>query len=412
MKSKTRPRQIALAFPSGLTFVERILKGFVDYSRKRGGWSFVRIPERMDPSLHWLRNCDSDGALIMVSNEQAAETARSLPMPVVNLSAYFNISDLPTVMVDQQEIARIAARHLLERNHSRFAYYGTSDLWYSRVRRETFVETVEAAGGECQVLEVPTVTQNAEGWKSQRESLDRWLRTLRPPVGIMASTDFRACMLAHACAQAGLRIPEDVALIGVDNEPTPEFQDPPLSSVSRNDAEVGLRAAALLDHLMEGGSAPAGPILVPPDGVVCRHSTEPVRINRARIARAVRFIHRNIHRPFGVEELLVVASMPRGAFEQHFINTVGIPPDSFIDRCRVERATDLLASTPNRSLTEIASLSGFCNPRRFRQVFRRLVGMPPAVYLRQKKDDSYSRRKNGFSKSFAGQSGVNRLAPC
>ena len=412
MKSKTRLRQIALAFPSGLTFVERILKGFLDYSSRRGGWSFVRIPEQVDPSLDWLRNCDTDGALIMVSNEQAAETARSLPMPVVNLSGYFDISDVPTVMVDQKEIARMAARHLLERNHVRFAYYGTSDLWYSRVRRETFVETVEAAGGHCQVLELPSIAQNAEGWRSQRESLDRWLRTLRPPVAIMASTDLRACMVAHACAQAGLRIPEDVALIGVDNDPAPQFHDPPLSSVSRNDAEVGLRAAALLDHLMDGGSPPAEPILVPPDAVICRQSTEPVAINRARIARTVSFVHSNVHRPFGLEELLDVASMPRGAFEEHFVNTVGIPPDSFIDRCRIERATDLLASTQNRSLSEIASLSGFCNLRRFRQVFRRLVGMSPSVYLRNNRNQYFSRSRNGFSRSFARQTRINRLASC
>lgn len=412
MKSKTRFRQIALAFPSGLTFVERILKGFLEYSGKRADWSFVRIPERVDASLDWLRGCGADGALIMVSSEQAAETARSLRMPVVNLSGYFQFSDLPTVMVDQKEIARMAARHLLERNHSRFGYYGTSDLWYSRVRRESFVETVEAAGGKCQVLEVPSIAQNGEAWRNPQECLDRWLCTLRPPVAIMASTDLRACMVAHACAQAGLRIPEDVALIGVDNDPAPQFHDPPLSSVSRNDAEVGLRAAALLDHLMDGGSPPAQPILVPPDAVICRHSTEPVTMNRARIARTVRFIHSNVHRPFGVEELLDVASMPRGAFEQHFENTLGIPPDSFIDRCRIERATSLLASPQNRSLTEIATLSGFCSPRRFRQVFRRLMGVPPSVYLRQKKDECVPRGRNGFSKSFARQSGIDRLAPC
>jgi transcriptional regulator GlxA family with amidase domain len=110
-----------------------------------------------------------------------------------------------------------------------------------------------------------------------------------------------------------------------------------------------------------------------------------------------------------VEELLDVASLPRDAFEHHFVNTLGIPPDSFIDRCRVERATDLLDSTQDRSLAEIASLSGFCNPRRFRQVFRRLVGISPSAYLRQKKDECFSRARNGFSKSFAGESGMDRL---
>jgi LacI family transcriptional regulator len=237
--------------------------------------------------------------------------------------------------------------------------------------------------------------------------LEQWLRTLRPPVGIMASTDLRASMVADACAHAELRIPEDVALIGVDNDPVSEFHDPPLSSVFRNDTEVGLRAAGLLDHLMGGGSPPDQPILVAPEGVVSRYSTETVAIDDARIARTVAYIHGNVHRPFGVEEILDVAAMPRRSFHQHFLKKVGITPYSFINRCRVERASLLLAGTKKRSLTEIASMSGFSDLRRFRLVFCRFMGMPPAAYQRQNKTISSS--QSGFFESFTRQGKFNRL---
>jgi LacI family transcriptional regulator len=384
MKSKKKKlKRVAFAFPSGITFVERILKGVLEYARKQGGWSFVRIPERLDPSLGWLRGWESDGALIVITNEEAAKIARSLPMPVVNLTAYLKVPDLPTVMVDQQETGRMAARHLLERRFQRFGYYGTSDMWYSQLRRASFVETIEAAGGQCRVLEVPSALQSKEKWRRGQERLERWLRTLQPPVGIMASTDLRACMAADACARLGLRIPEDVALMGVDNDPVCEFNDPPLSSVSRNDSEVGLRAAELLDRLMRGGAPPSEPILVPPDQVICRHSTDTFAIEDARIARAVAYIQKNVHRPFGVEELLDVAGMPRRTFEQHFYKRVGITAYAFINRSRVEHSSHLLIGPQKLSLTDIASRSGFSDLRRFRLVFRRLMGIPPALYKRQ-----------------------------
>jgi len=294
----------------------------------------------------------------------------------------------------------MAARHLLDRSFTRFAYYGTSDLWYSRVRRDAFVETIEAAGAECRVLDVSSAMEDAERWQ-QQEKLETWLGSMLKPTGIMASTDLRACMLADTCALMGLRIPEDIALVGVDNDPVGEFHDPALSSVSRNDAAVGMRAAALMDDLIAGGTPPEGPILVAPDAVVGRRSTETLATDDCRIAKAVAYIHGNVHRPFGVEELLDVAAMPRRTFEQHFLKRVGITPYSFINRCRVERATRLLSGRRKCSLTEIASMSGFSDLRRFRLVFERLMGLPPALYQRQQsaagKDgnesvEAYSRR--------------------
>jgi LacI family transcriptional regulator len=395
-KTGKKTKRIALALPSGVTFIERILKGILDYARKSEEWSFIRLPERLDPSLEWLRGSESDGAFILVSTEEAAKTGRSLPMPVVNLTAHLELLDLPTVTLDHEAAGRMAARHLIERSFSRFAYYGTSDLWYSRMRRKGFVETVEAYGGECSILEVPSTLQSREKWEKGEDGLEIWLKKLRAPVGIMASTDLRACMVADACARAGLRIPDDVALIGVDNDPAAEFHDPPLSSVSRNDAEVGLRAAALLDHLMGGGAPPAQPILIPPESIICRRSTETLAIDDARIARTVAYVYKNLHRSFGVETLLREASMPRRTFEQHFQKRVGMTPYCFINKCRVERAIILMRTTRKRSLTEIASLCGFSDLHRFRLVFCRIMGMPPTIYLRQQSQAAAS--QNRFTK--------------
>jgi LacI family transcriptional regulator len=383
MKSRKHLKLVACAFPAGINFVERLLAGVHDYARKKGNWTFVRLPERVDPSIDWLRDCACEGALIVVHNREAVNFARSLHMPVVNLTAYMKMPEIPTVMVDQEAIGRMAAQHLIERHFSRFAYYGTSDIWYSQLRREAFVETVAAAGGTCDVLEIPSGMEAIGRRARDFEKLDRWLKSLKLPVGIMASMDLRACMITDACHRLGLRVPQDVAVVGVDNGPAAEFNDPPISSVSRNDTQVGWQAASLLDHLMRGGARPHGPVLIHPDQIIARHSTDTFAIEDPRIARAIAYVQKHVHRPFGVEQLIEVANMPRRTFEEHFVRAAGITAYAFINRCRVDHASRLLQQKPKASLTEIAALSGFRDLRRFRIVFRQFTGQSPAASRRK-----------------------------
>jgi AraC family transcriptional regulator len=145
------------------------------------------------------------------------------------------------------------------------------------------------------------------------------------------------------------------------------------------------------------------------DAAPCRYSTEIEVINRASIMRTVEFIHKNFHKPFGLDELYDLASMPRDKFEFYFRDTVGITPNAFIERCRVERATFLLRSVQNRSFAEIATLSGFSSPREFRQIFLRLVGIPPSEYPRRQKIKS-RRTRTEFGKSLASKATADRLA--
>jgi LacI family transcriptional regulator len=386
MTTKTkrkRVKHIALALPLDIVFVERLLPGILDFARDQGGWVFTRIPERLTSSFEWLRNWGGDGAFVLISNKTDVKVARSLPMPIVNVGGYVQDVRVPTVTLDQQMVGRLAAEHLLARRFHRFGYYGVRDLWYSEQRRIGFETALLEAGYKCSSIESTNLIRSPWDWRRVGGELARWLRSLQPPVGIMASWDLRAQMLSEACTMIGLRVPEDVAIVGVDNDPIAcEFCIPQLTSVSRNDREVGWQAANLLSQLLEGKRSLKLPILIPPDRVVARRSTDTLVIEDAEVARIVQQIRDHLNEVFGVERILRLSPLSRRQLEQRFRRSVGSSPYAFLNELRVERAKLLLAQSHKRALTTVASECGFSELRRFRMVFRRITKLSPAEYRR------------------------------
>jgi LacI family transcriptional regulator len=380
---RKRVKHIALALPLDIVFVERLLPGILDFARDQGGWVFTRIPERLTSSFEWLRNWEGDGAFVLISNKTDVKVARSLPIPIVNVGGYVKDVRIPTVTLDQQMVGRLAAEHLLARRFHRFGYYGVRDLWYSEQRRIGFETALLEAGYKCSSIESTNLIRSPWDWRRVGGELARWLRSLQPPVGIMASWDLRAQMLSEACTMIGLRVPEDVAIVGVDNDPIAcEFCIPQLTSVSRNDREVGWQAANLLSQLLEGKRSSKLPILIPPDRVVARRSTDTLVIEDAEVARIVQQVRDHLNEVFGVERILRLSPLSRRQLEQRFRRSVGSSPYAFLNELRVERAKLMLAQSHKRALTTVASECGFSELRRFRMVFRRMTKLSPAEYRR------------------------------
>ena len=380
---RKRVKHIALALPLDIVFVERLLPGILEFARNQGGWVFTRVPERLAPSFEWLRNWEGDGAFVLIGNKADVKIARSLPMPIVNVGGYVQDVRIPTVTLDQQMVGRFAAEHLLARRFHRFGYYGVRDLWYSEQRRVGFEDALRVAGYTSSSMESTSLIGSPRDWRRVSGELARWLRSLRPPVGIMASWDLRAQMLSEACAMMGLRVPEDVAIVGVDNDPIAcEFCIPQLSSVSRNDWQLGWQAANLLSQLIEGKRPPKLPILIPPDGVVARRSTDTLVVEDPEIAEIVQLLRSQLNEVFGVERILRLTSLSRRQLEHRFRRSVGSPPYAFLNELRIERAKVLLAGPRKQTLTKVASECGFKELRRFRLVFRRLTKLSPAEYRR------------------------------
>ena len=180
-------------------------------------------------------------------------------------------------------------------------------------------------------------------WHHWLEGLRQWLKTMKPPFGVMAAHDIRARMVVDACHQLGLFVPHDVAVIGVDNDRLAcEVSRPTLTSVARNGRQIGYRAAQLLDRLLSGRRPPKADVIVPVAGVVARESTDIVPVDDPNLSRAVRFIRGHLDQPFSVEDLLRHVSVSRRWLEYRFRERFGHSPHEYICEARIERAKQLV----------------------------------------------------------------------
>lgn len=359
---RTTQKRVIIAFPQQAAFLKRTVLGIAAYAHDGDRWRVAWMPELQGYSIEWLRQWPGDGAFVHILTEADARLVRSLKIPVVNLAALVDTHDLSTVMVDHRAVGRLAAEHLLARHFRQFGFHGNLGKPFSELRRDGFCETIQQAGGQCRVLEVPQGIDVAGKWIDQQKLIARWIRSLPRPVGIMACNDTRAGIVLEACLAAGLRVPEDAAIIGADNDPVIFPAAVPLSSVARQDREVGWQAAQLLDRLMSGCASPSAPILVPPEGVVQRRSTESYAVADPQVQAALAYLSEHLGQPFGVERLLAEAGLSRRPFELRFQRVLGKTPHEFILAQRVERARQMLAEPGGHNFATIAAACGFTEP--------------------------------------------------
>ena len=373
--TKHRPR-VGIAFTQGLAFLEKTRRGIVDYAKEHGSWTFLFLPEMIGPSVAWLKHARVDGALTLVLTQKERKTVRSLAFPVVTLGGRIAPGTMPTVTSNEPRVGQMAAEYFLDLGFKQLAFYGTSDTWYSRERQSGFAATAQRAGVECKSLLVP-VSHSSSG---QQPQLERWLRALPRPVGILASIDMRAAMIVDTCAHIGLRVPDDVAVIGVDNDQFVCEQSPvSISSVERDDWKVGWEAAAMLDRLMSGEKLSKTHVLVDPARVEARQSTRTIPVTDSFLAGLIAEAREHLDRPFGVEWFVERGKCSRRWLETRFRAELGQTPLVIINRLRVGKARDMLANT-GQSLSDIAVQCGFSDLRRFRVVFFRHTSMTPKQY--------------------------------
>ena len=383
-------RRVALGHPVAVPWVALFVRGLSVYAQQHGGWVISTSLTPLtgsnfsDLNAYTLKGWPGDGAILAIGNQAEARAARRLSIPVVNLSGALRNADLPRVMVDQYAIGRLAAEHLLERGLRRLAYCGTSGHWYSQQRGLGFSERAKQAHVPCEISEMPAPTSARMAWHRRMAPLSRWLQRLERPIGLLAMNDHLARVIVNECEQLGIEVPYEVAVIGSDNDTIVcEFCQPTLSSVSRNAWRVGYEAAALLDRLMAGKSPPSHDILIPPDGVISRQSTDTVNVDDPNVAAAVRYMRDHLGDVFGVNRLSRHIAVSRRQLELRFRRALGRSPHDYLCRLRVESARTLLERPEHTKLQHIAAACGLSSVKHLRQVFQRQIGMTPLEYHRQ-----------------------------
>lgn len=374
-------KRVVLAIPISRASVEKAVQGINHCVHQEMNWRLSRSLDRASPSLAWLQGWKGDGAFVTIGSREDAEIARNLPFPVVNLAAYHLDDRVTTLTSDHWLIGKMAAEHLLERRFKRLAYYGATNLYYSELRKAGFMTTVVERGAACSLLEQAYHVDDAEAWVRQERELETWLLSLEPPVAIMAGNDVRAGRLLEVCQRLGLRVPEQIAVIGVDNDPQVHAHvQPGLSSIARQDFEAGVLAARKLNDLMEGRVGSGELIFVPPGRIIARESTDVTAIEDPELASVIEQLRPRLGEGVGVEWLLEKTQWSRRRLEMRFQEYLGEAPYSFITRLRVQQASRLLDQEPALQLSKVAATCGFSDLRHFRQAFQRFSRQSPAQY--------------------------------
>lgn len=381
-------RKVALSISMNeYAFGREKVKGIIDYYRKDFSWEIHRN-ELSQPFVapQSLLNWDGDGVIGEIYAPEDADVFSALSIPAVNTSSSRLVPDIPSVSVDNRAIGRLAAEHLIELKLDHFAYVGAIGLHHVRGRYEEFLSVIEKSGSHCSLIEYePRLSDErciSEELIAPDELLDR-LRNLTLPVGIMAATDRVGFAVLEACRQIGLRCPEDVALIGVDNDEIfCNLAGCSMTSIEPNSRKVGYEAAAMLDQLMSGTDLENRHILIPPERIVFRGSTDMPRSESPEVAQALRFIRSHANEQIDVTSVLNAVPVSRRSLETKFKAETGHGIYYEIRRVHVELAKQLLEST-DRSPSRISWESGFSTPERMEIVFRKQVGMSTAEYRKK-----------------------------
>jgi len=405
--------QVALLLSPSAGYERALLRGIARYARLHGPWllhllghdpqppllepeSLSSLPlevqlrsRRRQAQMPDLRKLGVQGFIgrVLTPEAQAALVACAIPAIAMDLSDEqlanqrfcCQVSELSP---DSHKAGRLAAEHLLERGLQNVAFFGYSGRNWSQRRQEGFCQRLAEAGLTCS-LHTPPQHRTRQSWQQERPRLIAWLQSLPKPVGVMTCNDVAGRQVIEACTLAGLAVPDDVAVVGVDEDRLLcDLSNPPLSSVALNAEQGGYQAAEFLDGLMSGRVRARGQILVEPLWVVARRSTDVIAVEDPDVSVALRFIRDHARRSIGVTDVVRHAAIGRRTLEIRFHRTLGRSIREEIQRVRLGWTRQLLLET-DLSLAKIAEQSGISSLSYLSKVFRRQTGVTLARYRRQ-----------------------------
>ena len=376
-----KPSEIALAFPRG-AHQEHLIEGVIQYATENNcRWSYLTAPESLLFSILDLKGWGGKGVIAALNTEEELRCARLLSMPVVNISSALHVSPVPSVNVDNLAIGELAGNHFVSRGFSHFAFYGLENVEYSDLREKGYRSRLPRGGGECySFYALPTFGLNNPLWHKQNQELADWLVGLPTPVALFTVSDYRSRQVLELCRSLQILVPQQFAILGVDNEEVIcQHTVPQLSSIARNDRAEGYQAAAMLHRLLNG-SPHHESVRVPPAGVVERASTQTVSSSQTKVHEAIGYVVRNLGKPFGVDQVAAHIGVSRRWLEYTFREAIGESPYQYIRRQRLERARQLLIEDPSAKVYEIAQRSGFKSSKQFIAAFRQRYSVSPLQY--------------------------------
>jgi len=382
-------KRILLLIDYSSEFSRRILKGLIQYSKDHGPWIFYRLPSYYktlygkEGIIQWAKEWKADAILARWDHE-GTNLLESLRIPIVlqnyrERSPYFS-----NLTGDYIGTGKMAANFFIKRRYRNFAFYGNQDVVWSCERAEGFRREIEKAGGNYFYFESENL--NGEQWNTGHAQLDEWLFSLPKPIGLFACDDSFALQVSEICKINNIRIPQDISLLGVDNdELLCNLSDPPISSivldVEKGGYEVGRHFDQMFNETRDGPSD----IIISANRLKLRQSTEKYNVSNEYIAKIVHYIEEHYTDEISIDELTQLVPLSRRNLEIKFKDEMGTSIYQFILLCRIEYFANLLLIT-DLPLFDLALQSGFNDCKNISRIFKKIKGNTPIEFRNKFRD--------------------------
>lgn len=366
-----------------------LLKGVTRYSKENGPWLFCRMPLQyredlsMDNIIQFAKDWKADGIIAQFYNHANIKKLVETKIPVIVEDFKERFDEFPNITGGYFEAGKLGAKYFINKGYKNFAFYGFDNIVWSRERAEGFEDSVKKHGEKVHFFN-PKKMESRELWYYKPSALSKWLTKLPKPIAIMACDDERAQNITEACKHSKIKIPEEVAVLGVDNdELTCNLSDPPLSSISLDTEQGGYEAAKLMRQLIENKDQEFYDIIVRPTTIITRQSTDICATTDQQIAKALNFIHQNIENNINVEDVLKKTSVSRRALEKRFLDVTGSAVYKYICHLRIWKFSDKLLES-DKSIYEIALELGYNDNKNLSRLFKQIHGCTPLQYRKIK----------------------------
>jgi len=376
--------KVILLIETSTSYGRSLLRGIAGYANLHGPWMVYREPPFYMDFRGWkktkqrLLEWGANGLIIREPQRHKEMIDMKLPLIV----SPNQISDQSAIVTDYEDIGRMAAEHFLERGFKNFAYCGYDEMIWSRNRLKGFNSALAKRGFTVHVYNRPK-TAHLRLWENEQPEVAKWLKGLPKPVGLMACNDDRSQNIVETANISGLHIPEEIAVLGVDNdELTCSLTNPTISSVALNPEKVGYKAASLLDKMMKGENKGVQIIHDRPTHIVTRQSTDVLAIEDPEVARAVKFIKQNFKAKIQVTDVADAVFLSRRNLARRFRKTLRCSVQSKLTQFRIAEISRLLVDS-DLNIAQIAKEMGFTGTEHIARYFKREKGITPLAYRRQ-----------------------------
>lgn len=380
--------KVALIYDATHAYDLKVMTGVAAYLHQSGDYNvYIERNALKDQRLPRLGTWDGDGIIANFDHPTVARAVTLSKLPAVAFGSghgwYIEGSSVPYFSTNHPLVAAIAADHLLTRGIRHFGYCGyipTETNGWSEEREKSFARYLRKRGYSCDIYRARH--KSIQRWTSLQRSLAEWLVSLPKPAGVMAANDDRAHHVLEACRTAGLRVPQDVAVIGVNNdELLCRITSPSLSSIEQAAVRMGYEAAAYLEGLMCGKNKKSRRqrFVFDPIGIVTRQSTEVLVVNDSIVSTAVRFIQNHAVNGIKVPNVVAEVGISRSGLESRFRKAMGYTIHNAIRQIQLDKARRLISDT-NLPLKQVATNVGLRSVQHMTKLFGKAFHQSPAKY--------------------------------